>query len=36
MDACELKLLYENNMSAVVDLALNDKPAQPARDMINC
>ena len=36
MDARDLKLLYENDISAVVDLAFNEKPAQPARDMIYC
>ncbi len=36
MDARDLKLLYENSISAVIDLAFNERPAEPARDMIYC
>ena len=36
MDARDLRLLYDNHVSAVVDLAVNEAPAQLARDMIYC
>lgn len=36
MDARDLKLLYDNQIAAVVDLAANEPPAQLARDMIYC
>ncbi len=35
-DARDLKLLYENGIAAVVDLAINEPPAQLAREMIYC
>ena len=34
MDARDLRLLYDNRIAAVVDLAVNEPPAQLARDMI--
>jgi len=34
MDARDLQLLYDNRIAAVVDLAVNESPAQLARDMI--
>ena len=36
MDARNLELLYDNKISAIIDLAFNEKPAQPARDTIYC
>lgn len=36
MDARDLRLLYDNQIAAVVDLAINESPAQLARDMIYC
>jgi len=36
MDARDLQLLYDNRIAAVVDLAVNESPAQLARDMIYC
>jgi len=36
MDARDLKLLYDNRIAAVVDLAANESPAQLAREMIYC
>ncbi len=35
-DARDLQLLYENDIAAVVDLAINEPPAQLAREMIYC
>lgn len=34
MDARDLRLLYDHRIAAVVDLAVNEPPAQLARDMI--
>ena len=36
MDARDLRLLYDHRIAAVVDLAVNEPPAQLARDMIYC
>ena len=36
VDARDLRLLYDNRIAAVVDLAANEPPAQLARDMIYC
>ncbi|MFO7903760.1 MAG: dual specificity protein phosphatase family protein [Planctomycetota bacterium] len=36
MDARDLRLLYDNRIAAVVDLAVDEPPAQLARDMIYC
>lgn len=36
MDARDLRLLYDIRIAAIVDLAVNESPAQLARDMINC
>ena len=36
MDARDLTRLYDNQIAAVVDLAVNEPPAQLARDMIYC
>ncbi len=36
MDARDLRLLYDNQIRAVVDLAVNEVPAQLAREMIYC
>jgi hypothetical protein len=36
MDARDLRLLYDNQIAAVVDLAINEPPAQLARDMVYC
>ena len=33
-DARDLRLLYDNRIAAVVDLAINELPAQLARDMM--
>ena len=35
-DARDLRLLYDNDIAAVVDLAINEPPAQLAREMIYC
>ena len=35
-DARDLQLLYDKEIVAIVDLALNEKPAQLGRDMIYC
>ena len=34
IDIRDLRLLYENRIAAIVDLAINERPAQPARDTI--
>ena len=34
MDARDLRLLYDNQIAAVVDLTVNELPAQLARDMV--
>ncbi len=36
MDVRDLRLLYDHRMSAVVDLAVNEVPAQLGREMIYC
>ncbi|MDX1928002.1 MAG: dual specificity protein phosphatase [Pirellulaceae bacterium] len=36
LDARDLKSLYDHRISAVVDLAINEPPAQLAREMIYC
>jgi protein-tyrosine phosphatase len=36
IDARDLRLLYDNGIRAVVDLAINEKPAQLGREMIYC
>ena len=36
MDARDLRKLYDNRIAAVVDLAVNETPAQLAHDMIYC
>ena len=36
LDARDLKLLYDHRIQAVVDLAINEKPAQLARELIYC
>jgi hypothetical protein len=36
IDARNLRLLYDNRIAAVVDLAVNEPPAQLARDLIYC
>ena len=36
MDARDLSQLYDNQIAAVVDLAINEPPAQLAREMIYC
>ena len=36
MDARDLRLIYDNRIAAVVDLAVNEPPAQLARDIIYC
>ena len=36
MDARDLRLLYDNRIAAVVDLAVNEPSAQLARDRIYC
>lgn len=36
MDARDLRLLYDKGIHAVVDLAINEKPAQLGRDLIYC
>ena len=36
MDARDLRLLYDTGIRAVVDLAINEKPAQLGRDLIYC
>lgn len=36
LDARDLRLLYDNRIAAVVDLAVDETPAQLARDMIYC
>ena len=36
MDARDLRLLNDYRISAVVDLAVNERPAQLAREMIYC
>jgi protein-tyrosine phosphatase len=36
MDIRDLRRLYDNRIAAIVDLAINEHPAQPARDMIYC
>lgn len=36
MDARDLRLLYDNRVAAVVDLALNEAPAQLSRELIYC
>ena len=35
-DARDLALLYDNDIAAVIDLAINEPPAQLAREMIYC
>ncbi len=36
MDARDLRLLYDTGIAAVVDLAINEKPAQLGRELIYC
>ena len=36
MDARDLKSIYENQIRAVVDLAINEPPAQLGREIIYC
>lgn len=36
LDIRDLRLLHENRIQAVVDLAVNEPPAQLAREMIYC
>ena len=36
LDARDLRQLHDNGIGAVVDLAINEPPAQLARDMIYC
>ena len=36
IDARDLRLLYNHRIAAVIDLAVNEPPAQLARDMIYC
>lgn len=36
LEARNLRLLYETGIQAVVDLAVNEKPAQLGRDLIYC
>jgi len=36
LEARDLRLLFEHQISAVVDLAVNEPPAQLAREMIYC
>ena len=36
IDARDLRLLFDNRIGAVVDLAVDEPPAQPAREMIYC
>ena len=36
MDARDLRQLYDHRIAAVVDLAINESPAQLAREMIYC
>ena len=36
MDARDLRSLYENRIAAVLDLAINERPAQLAHEMIYC
>jgi predicted protein tyrosine phosphatase len=36
LDARDLRGLHDHRIEAVVDLAINEPPAQPARDMIYC
>lgn len=35
-DARDLKVLYDHRITAVVDLAINERPAQLAREMVYC
>lgn len=36
LDARDLRMLYDNGIRAVVDLAINEKPAQLGRELIYC
>ncbi len=36
MDARDLTLLYDNGIRAVIDLAINERPAQLGRDIVYC
>jgi protein-tyrosine phosphatase len=36
LDARDLKLLYDNGIRAVVDLAINELPAQLRRELVYC
>ena len=36
LDARDLRLLYDNGIRAVVDLAINELPAQLGRDIVYC
>ena len=36
MDARDLRAIYDNQIRAVVDLAINEPPAQLGRDIIYC
>ena len=36
MDARDLRLLYDNGIRAVIDLAINEPPAQLGREIIYC
>ena len=36
MDARDLRLIYDNGIRAVIDLAINEPPAQPGRELVYC
>ena len=36
MDARDLRMIYDNRMQAVIDLAINEAPAQLAREIVYC
>ena len=36
MDARDLRSIYDNGIRAVVDLAINERPAQLAREIVYC
>ncbi len=36
LDARDLRLLYDKGIRAVIDLAINEPPAQPGREIVYC
>ena len=36
MDARDLRMIYDNDIQAVVDLAINEAPAQLGREIVYC